>query len=938
MKYTSFRRFIALSILVAVTWSAQATLNLEDSIPVGPQVKLGKLDNGLTYYIHKNRQPAKRLELRLVVKAGSILEDDDQLGLAHYTEHMAFNGSTHFKKHELVSYLQSIGLKFGGDLNAYTGFDETVYILPIPTDKRENIEKAFLVLEDWAQGISFKDNDIESERGIILEEFRLGRGVEDRVNKVVLPKTFGGSLYAKHLPIGTEASLKSFQFDALKRFYKDWYRPDLMAVIVVGDIDIADAENLIKEHLGKLRNPPNPRPRKYISIPARNTEEAVIVTDKEAVYNIVQVLYPITEQPIVRTVSDYRNKLTEDLFGAMLGQRIRELTQQSNPPFIGGVSGLAPMIPSYRAFNILAILGRGGVEPAVQALISENQRIRKFGFQAAELERQKKAMLRGLEQFGSERETTNSATYAAEYIRNFLVNESIPGIDAELRYAQELLPTISLADVNGFARDVIPAGGPKLVVYAGNEKESNTPTISELLSAASRAETLPLVAKTESQLPANLMEKLPTPGTLISETRNAELGTTEWILSNGVKVILKPTDFKNDDIRMAARRPGGQSLYGLEDKFNAHYASDIVDAMGLASYSPIDLEKILAGKDVSVSTRLNSFSEAIYANSGVGDLETMLQIVHLKFTDPRRDEGLYQSAITRLQDGSRNAVARPEAVLDDAVRKTLFGEHPRLWLTPRPQDFDSVSLERILTIYRDRFASAKGFTFIFVGSVTRGSALPLVLKYLASLPTSYIEAEYNDVGIHPVKGVWSRKVYAGVEPKSIVSVQFAGDSQYSEDDPLRLQALIEVLNLRIMDELREKQSLIYGASVNGDLYFAPSNYYQLGFQLPCAPENVEKVATALFGEIDKLQKLGPDAGDLAKVKKNWLISHRRSLRQNNYWSQKLENVVVHNADPNRILRYEEILAAMNAGDIQEAAKRYLRRDNYVQVVLYPEAK
>jgi len=938
MNLKVFRQMGVACLMLGLAWSAQAALNLTDTVPVGPQVKVGKLDNGLTYYIQKNSRPEKRLELRLVVKAGSILEDEDQLGLAHYTEHMAFNGSTHFKKHELVSYLQSIGLKFGADLNAYTSFNETVYILPIPTDKREDIEKAFLVLEDWAQGVSFEDPAIESERSIVLEELRLGKGAQDRMNKVLLPKIFSGSLYAKRLPIGTEESLKGFKFDAIKRFYKDWYRPNLMAVVVVGDIDPTDAQKLVEQHFSKLRNPANERARNYPQIPVRKDVEAVVVTDKEATNNIMQVLYPVTEDRVVRTVGDYRQKLLERLFGMMLGQRMQELTQQSNPPFVGGGSGLGRLVHGYRSFNSSALLGRGGVGPAMDALVLENQRAKQFGFQTVELERSKKNLLRAVEQAHAEREKTDSGRYAAEYIRNFLESETIPGISNEMMYAQELLPTITLADVNAFAKTAIPGQSAKLLVYMGNQKEETTPKEEQLLGAMKQAEQRPVVAKEEKALAVSLMAKPPKAGSVVSEKQNTALGTTELVLSNGVKVILKPTDFKNDEIVMSASRFGGQSLYGLPDKFNAGYASGAVASMGLADFTPIDLQKMLAGKVVNVSTGLAGETDVVRASSSQSDLETMLQLLHLKFAAPRRDADLFKSFVTRSQDFAKNAVARPESVFSDATHTALFGKHPRLWLTPRPADFEQIALDRVSSIYQERFASARGFTFIFVGSFARDKLQPLIATYLASLPTSELPTEFRDLGMRPVSGVVQQSVYAGTEAKSLVSVEFRGDAPYSEDEQLRIRAMVDVINIRIIDELREKQTLIYGGSMNGGLYRTPYQHYAFGMVFPCGPDNVDKVVAAAFGEIDKLQQNGPEASDLAKVKQNWLIANRKSMRENSYWLGQLQTAVLHGTDPARILEFEKRAESITASDVQTTAKRYLRRDNYVQVVLYPEKK
>ncbi len=937
MSRTLLRNLCAAAALLLPLWGAQAALDLSDPLPIGPQVTVGKLANGLTYYIQKNSRPEKRLELRLVVKVGSVLEDEDQLGLAHFVEHMAFNGSTHFKKHELVSYLQSIGLKFGADLNAYTSFNETVYILPIPTENRDNIEKGFLVLEDWAQGVSFNDADIDLERAIVLEELRLGKGAQDRMNKVLLPKLFSGSQYAKRLPIGTEASLHGFTFDAIKRFYKDWYRPNLMAVVVVGDIETAEARALVESHFGKLQNPTVERARTYPAIPARTQSEALVVTDKEATNNVMLIRYPVQPAKTVLTVGDYRQALVEQLFGAMLGQRMQELTQQATPPFVGGGSGASKLVPGYRSFNSSALLGRMGAGPAADALVQESERARQFGFSADELERSKKNLLRSVEQGHAEREKTDSARYASEYLRNFLEQETIPGIENELVYARELLPGIALADVNRFAQSIIPEKSAKLVVYMGSDKaDSNTPTEAQLLASVSQSEQRAVTARDEKAVATTLMPRLPPGGTIVAERHNAALGLTELELSNGIKVILKPTDFKADQITMGANRFGGQSLYGQADMFNAGYASSAVAAMGVADFAPIELQKMLAGKVLSVNTGLGFYNDYVSASSSNADLETMLQLLSLKFGPPRKDADLYQSFVTRSQDSAKNAIARPESVFFDATQTALFNAHPRVQLTPRPANFDQVSLERVLAIYQDRFASAKGLTFVVVGSFTVEAIKPLLARYLASLPTPDTATRFADLGIRPVTGVLKKEVRSGTEPKSVVSITFSGAATYSEEEQLRLNALVEVINIRIIDVLREKLTLIYGGGMRGGLSRTPYTHYQLGLSLPCAPENVDKVIAAALGEIQKIQETGVDAADLAKVKQNWLTAHRKNLRENGYWLGRLQTATLYGTDPATILDYEKQVAAVTSADLQAAAQRYLKRDNYVQVVLFPE--
>lgn len=925
------------TLLLGTLLGARAAPDLAQTLPIGPQVLVGQLENGLTYYIQKNSRPEKRLELRLAVKAGSILEDEDQLGLAHFTEHMAFNGSTHFKKHELVSYLQSIGLKFGADLNAYTGFNETVYILPLPTDRREAIEKGFLVLQDWAQGVSFNAPDIDLERAIVLEEWRLGKGAQDRMNKVLYPKIFDGSLYAKRLPIGTEDSLKGFSHDAIRRFYRDWYRPNLMAVVVVGDIEPQDAKALVEAHFGPLRNPDNARPRVYAEVPVRNHSEAVVVTDKEATSNLTMIRYPVHTDPVVRTLGDYRQTLVEQLFGNMLRLRMQELTQQPQPPFVGGGSGVSRLVPGYRSFNSSAVLGRQGMGPAVDALVQENARARQFGFSAAELERSKKTLLRSIEQSYAERDKTDSATYAAEYLRHFLERETIPGMANEREYTRTLLPTITLDDVNRFARSVIPERAARLVVYTGSDHaDASTPTQAQLLDQVTQAEQRTVSAQTEEAVAQTLMAKPPVGGSIVGERHNAALGLTELDLSNGVKVILKPTDFKNDEILLAANRFGGQSLYGQADSLNAAYAGMVVASMGVGDFSPTDLQKILAGKVLTVNTGLQAWNDTVHGRSGLDDLESMLQLLSLRFGPTRLDADLYQSFVSRSQDAARHTLARPESVFSNAIQTTLFNAHPRVRLIPTPADFEQLNLERMRAIYQERFASARGMTFILVGSFTLDAVRPLIARYLASLPTPPVPAQFVDLGIRPVSGVVKQTVRAGSEAKSTVSITFTGTADFSETEQLRVQALVDVLNIKLIDELREKLTLIYGGGIGGGLMRAPYEHYQLGLTLPCAPENVDRVIAAAMGEIRKLQDEGVSRADLAKVKQNWHTTHRKSLRENGYWLGRLQSATLYGTDPATLLDYDRQVDAITPAQVQQAAQRYLRRDNYVQVVLLPE--
>lgn len=937
MSISLFRKHFAIALLLAFSFPALAALNLTDPIPVGPQVKLGKLANGLTYYIHQNAMPKQRVELRLVLKVGSIMEDDDQQGLAHFTEHMAFNGSRHFKKNELISYLQSIGIKFGADLNAYTSFDETVYILPIPTDKKEYLENGFQVLQDWAQGVEMTDVAIDQERDIVLEEARLGKGAGDRMNKVLLPALFNGSRYAERLPIGKEAILKNFKYEAIRRFYTDWYRPDLMAVVVVGDIETEQAEKMIHAYFSGLKNPAHERPRTYTKIAARTHTKGLVITDTEATQNTLMLRNPILKKKPEANLSDYRLSMLEGLLTEMLAQRLQELTQQENPPFLGSGSSSGQIAAGYESFTSYAVLGRGGVKPAIAALVQENTRAAQFGFTSDELERSKKNKLRHFEQLHSERDKSESADYAAEYIRNFLVGESIPGTANEYAYVSEFLPGISLAEVNAYARQMLTGAAKKLVTYMGSNKAGeNIPSSKQLEDLLKAAEKTPVLAKEQKAVAKSLMAQLPKAGSIVFETQNPALGLTELSLSNGLKVILKPTDFKNDQILLNASRLGGQSLFGEADTYNARYAIAVVSVMGLKDFSPIEVQKILAGKNLNLQISVGNYTEEFSGTAGITDLETMLQLLHLRLASPRRDEALYKAFIRMAQDQTKNSMAHPETVFGDTLQSTMYQDHPRLARVQRPQDFARIDLDRAMQIYGERFNSAQGLTFILVGSFEVEKIKPLIATYLASLPTPEIVTEYKDLGIRPVSGVLKKEVHAGSEAKSRISLNFTGPASYSIEEKLRFYALIEIMNLRINDVLREQLSLIYYGGMAGEFDRIPYPNYNIGISLPCGPDNVDKVIAAMFAEIEKIKQEGPQAADLNKVKQNWIKERQIALRTNNLWLEYLRNASLYGDNPALILSYEQRVNAITAGELQDAGKRYFNMQNYVQAVLYPE--
>jgi zinc protease len=930
------RILLRTALFAALSGPVHAAIDPASPIPVGPQVKVGKLDNGLTYYIQRNGTPAHRLELRLVVKAGSVLEDEDQQGLAHVVEHMAFNGSAHFKKHELVSWLQSIGVQVGADLNAYTSFDDTIYLLPIPTGRRENIDKAFTVLEDWAHGLALADDAIESERAIVLEELRLRQGAGERIERRLRPALVNGARYALRPPIGDEAALRTFRPEAVRRFYRDWYRPDLMAVVVVGDIDPAQAERLVKAHFAGLTNPPQARARDEVPIAAQERDATLVVTDKEAPTDRVAIRYPLQREPKPATYGAYRERLLEDLVGSMLGQRLLELAQQPGAPITAGAGGMDRLYNTrYRGFESSAIVGNGGPAAALAALARQGMLAREHGFTAAELELARERKLRFHEGHFDERTRTDSAAYAAEYARNFLEDESIPGMEAEFAMLREQLATITLDDVNAAARAMIPAGAPRLVLYTGRQR-TDLAGAPQLLAAAQD----PAAEAAPPQAPVASLRRPepPAPGRIVAETVDRRLGLTRLTLSNGVKVILKPTDFRNDEVLLGATRIGGVTQFASAWQPDATIASDLVAAMGIPGFSPVELQKAYAGTEFSVGLSLGTFTDEVSARAGgkARDLEAMLQVLWLKFTGVRRDPQLYKAFIDRSAEGARIALAQPQTRMIEAARSAMYGANPYAPRTRRPEEVEQVSLDRSVALFRDRFASARGLTFVLVGHFDPAAARPLLATYLGSLPTPPIPLAVRDVGLEPARGVLKREVHAGTEARSTLLLSFTGPTVYSDREEQRLSALVDLMNMRITDELRTRLGLIYVGGMGRDLQRIPSPRYTVEAMLPTSPDKVDQVLAALFAEIGRMKSAGPTAAELDKLKRTWHEMYHRSLAGNDFWLARLKASVFDGFDPHRIVEFDRRIDALTAADIRRAARRYLDTGNYVQVLLSPQ--
>jgi len=918
--------------------AASAPIPLTTVLPVDPKVRIGTLPNGIKYYIRKNAKPEKRAELRLAVNAGAVLETDDQLGLAHYVEHTAFNGTTHFKKNDLVNYLQSIGVKFGADLNAYTGFDETVYILPIPTDTARIVEQAFTILEDWAHGQVFDSTEVTNERGVVREEWRLGKGAGDRMLHQWLPTALKGSIYAERLPIGNENSIMTATPARLKSFYNTWYRPDLMAVIAVGDFNVAAIEAQIKKHFSGISKPTNPKPRTLATVPPNKEPLIGIGFDKEATGSDIELLFKLPVEK-TRTVADYRRDLMERLYLGMLNARLDEISQKADAPFLGAGASKGSFVGrTIEAFTLAAGVKDGAIDRGLEALLVEAKRVDQFGFLQSELDRQKQSLMRGYERAYDEREKTQSAQLVGELVNNFFVGEAIPGIEYEYKLVQQLVPTITLADVNKLASKWITDENRVIIAQSPEKPDVKVPTRAELLGVFDRATKVPVVAYTENLSTEALVATAPSPGKIVSGRIIPTVNVAEWKLSNGARVLVKPTDFKADEVLFSAYSPGGSSLASDADFMSAALASTIMSNSGVGQFSRTDLQKKLAGKAASAGASIGETTEGLSGRASPKDLETMFQLVYLDFTAPRLDLEAFTALKNQFAPYLANRGADPDEVFNDTVQVTM-SQHNIRARPMTPAVFAEVDPQKAYAFYKNRFADASDFTFVFVGNVDTVTLKPLVEKYLASLPSLGRKETFREVGGRPPKGVVERVVRKGVEPKANTIITFTGACEFAPATRFALRALSELVQIKLNESLREQLGGAYSPSAGGGCQRVPRQEYSFTFQFNSSPENVEKLTKSVFALIDTLKTQGPSAADVAKVKEEIVRAREVELKQNSFWLGNIGARDQAGEDIAGLLgAYDAMVQTLTPKLIQDAAKKVFDMNNYARFVLLPEGK
>jgi zinc protease len=914
-----------------------ALQSIADLLPVDHNVIIGRLPNGLTYYIRANAEPKNRAQLYLVNKVGSVLETDAQQGLAHFTEHMSFDGTRDFPKNQLVDYLQKSGVKFGADLNAATTFDETVYELPLPTDSVAVFERGFNILANWAGYDTFDPAELDRERGVILEEARQrGKNAQERLQQQIYPVLFNNSRYASRLPIGKEEIIKTVSADAIRNFYQEWYRPDLQAVIVVGDFDPKRVEQLIKQNFSSLKNPPVEKPRIIYNDPPSPGTSIVVATDKEFPYTLAEIIVKHPET-IVKTGSQYLQGVRVALFNQMLNARIGELSQKRNPPFLFGQASYGPFLGRQDAFVTVAVSkSDSDLEVAVKAVATETERARRFGFTITELERAKQNALQQLQNEYKERDKTPSSEYVQEYEQNFLKGEAIPGIDFEYNFYVNNIGKITLAELNAMAGKFISDQNRVIVIEAPDKEKTNLPnqaTVLNWLSAAS-ANLTPYVDNVSTK---PLLDKIPAPSVTVRAVSDDSIATATLTLSNGVKIILKPTDFKNDQMLISGYSFGGTSLASDDDFTSANLAGDIIGNSGVGNFNQIQLDKMLAGKNVSLTPYISDNSQGINGSSTPQDFETALQLLYLYFTQPRKDPDIWQSTISQANAFLNNRNLDPNNVYRDTIAAVLSNHNFR-GMTITPGRLNAASLDKAYSFYKARFADASGFTFTFVGNFDIGNIKPLLETYLGGLPSTNSKETYKNLDIHPPAGQITKTIYKGIGDKATVQLVFSGDYNYNELNNVQMDALEAVIQLKLIDRLRQEESGVYSPGVRASYVKIPEGRYSFTISFTCAPTNVDKLIAATLDEINKIKQNGAQQTDIEKFTSEDMRSTEVQIRQNVFWAGYLASGSQNQENPHRILNYVKNLKTVTVQSTKDAANKYLSGDNLINFILLPAKK
>ena len=934
MKIQFFLPFVLLILSSFCSLAQQA-----QPIPTDPMVRTGKLSNGLTYYIRHNELPKQRAEFYIVQKVGSILEEEAQRGLAHFLEHMCFNGTKNFPGNTMIQELEKKGIKFGQNVNAATGLDQTVYNLSnIPVNREGIVDTALLVLHDWSGFVSLTDKDIDDERGVIREEWRTTNTGDRRVQAQYIKEVFAGTQYAERLPIGLIDVINNFAYQDLRNYYKKWYRPDLQAIIVVGDIDVDQIELKIKQLFADIPAPVHAAPRPQFQVPDNTDPMVSVVTDPEVTRTLVNIFCKKDAIPAaMKSGTEYMvTQLINNLVATMFNQRMYELSQKPDPPFAGAYGRMSNFIltPTKWAWTVSAApRSNKDSEVALRALITENERMRRYGFLESEFERAKVNILRGYESAFNDREKQNNASYVNKYVGLFLSNEPAPGIEWEYDFVRNQFANISVGQVNLVAKTFVTDTNMVFVVTGPKKEDLVLPTRDQIIAAWQEIKNEKINPYVDAVSDKPLLDKKPVAGK-ISKTEQKPFGYTQWTLSNGVKVLIKKTDFKKDQVIMSSYSPGGSSLFSDADMPSAMAINELIPLGGVGQLSNLELDKLLTGKVVDVNPSVNSLNEKIEGQSSPKDFETLMQLTYMYFTQPRMDQDAFNNWKSTTKSWLENASLNPAMSLRDTINKIMTSNNPR----GRNMDLNllsKVDYNKVMELYKNRFADASDFTFFITGNVEADSIKAMVETYLGGLPSLKRKEKFKDQGIYPQKGkVVNHFDKKQQTPKTTVVAIYTGEIPYTLQNRILMNYLQSVLTIIYTENIREKEGGSYGVVVRGNLNKFPKETYSFQVSFDTDPAKAEKLIGMVYDEINKIKVQSPGDDYVSKVKEFTLKDHQEKLLLNDYWSGAISGLVTLGIDTHT--DYDKIVASVTPAMIRDFAKKIFSQGNMAEIVMSPE--
>ena len=909
--------------------------NPNTSLKLDPEIVAGQLDNGLTYYVYENDEPEDVAYLRLVVRAGSLQEDEDQQGLAHFVEHMAFNGSTNFDSGEIINFLESIGMEYGPHLNASTGYEETIYYLKIPTDNPANIKKSMMVLADFAGEVSFKEQAFENERKVVVEEWRQSLGSSERQIEKLIQISFENSKYALRNPIGKVDLIKTFDPQRARDFYYEWYRPELMAVIAIGDFEKENIVSLIKEHFSYLTNPTQARPREVYSVPFTSKDSVHFVTDTEETTTWLQVLFN-HKAKLFQTQGDYRDELVLGMYLYLLNQRLSEIAMQKDPPFVTAEIYVDQLTPKNTVYALAFSPLNNDFEHGFEAILTEINRVRQHGFLNSELERIKDDYLSYYQTMYDNRDDLDSALLIEHFIESIVSKETITSIVFDYDLINAILPTITTEDLKTITDQWFLNEGRKIVITAPEKNADSLPTSDDLLSLLNQSSQQKLAVYEEDDLTQRpLLELLPVSSKIIDEKYHQKLDTTEWRLANGVRVILKPTDFKKNSIMFSAQSPGGTSLASDELFVSANIATDVVTYSGVGNFNATELNKKLSGKNLFIEPNISDLSEGMTGSSTIEDLPTFFELIYLYFTAPRFDDDDFENYKNYIREILLDRQLDPDQVFSDLYASKLYDNHYR----SRPwtlELLEEINYEQAFQFYKERFDNAGDFSFYFVGSFDLETIKPLVEKYLGGLPSTLKRENWKDRSADYFSGMHSDTLRMGLEPKSSTSLIYTGPFEYSIRNRLNFGAMERMLNIRLNEVIREKIGGVYSIEAYGWQDKYPKQSYVFNIYFNSDPDKQKKIIEAIEQEIENLKENGFGQTYLDKVNKQMLQEYQEAYKTNDFWLSNLEFYDWIKEPYSNIFSKEQLHQQRTLKEIVNLARKTFIKRNYMVLTHLPE--